>query len=70
MKSEDKSKTANNVITLLTALFGLIGAVFGIFQAQVANNLKNEVTNLQTASQQTNALSSFWESSGNEATVR
>ena len=52
MKSEDKSKTANNVITLLTALFGLIGAAFGIFQAQVANNLKNEVTNLQTASQQ------------------
>lgn len=63
MKSEDKSKTANNVITLLTALFGLIGAVFGIFQAQVANNLKNEVTNLQTASQQTivNVISTLGE---------
>ena len=63
MKSEDKSKTANNVITLLTALFGLIGAAFGIFQAQVANNLKNEVTNLQTASQQTivNVISTLGE---------
>lgn len=63
MKSEDNSKTANNVITLLTALFGLIGAVFGIFQAQVANNLKNEVTNLQTASQQTivNVISTLGE---------
>ena len=63
MKSEGKSKTANNVITLLTALFGLIGAVFGIFQAQVSNNLKNEVTNLQTASQQTivNVISTLGE---------
>ena len=63
MKSEDKSKTANNVITLLTALFGLIGAAFGIFQAQVANNLKNEVTNLQTDSQQTivNVISTLGE---------
>lgn len=63
MKSEDKSKTANNVITLLTALLGLIGAAFGIFQAQVANNLKNEVTNLQTASQQTivNVISTLGE---------
>ena len=63
MKSEDKSKTANNVITLLTALFFFIGAVFGIFQAQVANNLKNEVTNLQTASQQTivNVISTLGE---------
>lgn len=64
MKTEEKAKTIKTIATTLSALFGMIGTFFGIFQAQKAINLKNEVTNLQNASQQTivNVISTLGES--------
>lgn len=53
MKTEEKAKTIQNVATAVGAIFGAIGMFFGMFQANEAINLKNEVTNLQNASQQT-----------------
>ena len=53
MKTEGKAKTIRTIATTLSAIFGAIGMFFGIFQANEAINLKNEVTNLQNASQQT-----------------
>ncbi len=53
MKTEEKAKTIQNVATAVGAIFGAIGMFFGMFQANKAINLKNEVTNLQNSSQQT-----------------
>ena len=53
MKTEEKAKTTQNVATAVGAIFGAIGMFFGMFQANEAINLKNEVTNLQNSSQQT-----------------
>ena len=53
MKTAEKAKTIQNVVTMVGAIFGTIGMFFGMFQAKAAINLKNEVTNLQNASQQT-----------------
>ena len=53
MKTEEKAKTIQNVATAVGAIFGAIGIFFGMFQANEAINLKNEVTNLQNSSQQT-----------------
>ena len=53
MKTEEKAKKVQNIATALAAIFGAIGAFFGIFQAQVSADLKNQVTSLQNASQQT-----------------
>lgn len=53
MKTEEKAKKVQNIATALAAIFGAVGAFFGIFQAQMSANLKNQVTSLQNASQQT-----------------
>ena len=53
MKTAEKAKTIQNVVTMVGAIFGAIGMFFGIFQANEAISLKNEVTNLQNSSQQT-----------------
>lgn len=53
MKTEEKAKKVQNIATALAAIFGAVGAFFGIFQAQVSADLKNQVTSLQNASQQT-----------------
>ena len=53
MKTEEKAKTIQSVAAMVGAIFGPIGTFFGIFQANEAINLKNEVNNLQNASQQT-----------------
>lgn len=53
MKTEEKAKTIQNVATAVGAIFGAIGMFFGMFQANEAINVKNEVTNLQNSSQQT-----------------
>ena len=52
MKTEEKAKTIQNVATTVGAIFGAIGMFFGMFQANEAINLKNEVTNLQNSSQE------------------
>ena len=52
MKTEEKAKKVQNIATALAAIFGAVGAFFGIFQAQVSADLKNQVTSLQNASQQ------------------
>ena len=51
MKTEEKAKKVQNIATALAAIFGAVGAFFGIFQAQMSANLKNQVTSLQNASQ-------------------
>lgn len=53
MKTEEKAKKVQNIATALAAIFGAVGAFLGIFQAQVSADLKNQVTSLQNASQQT-----------------
>lgn len=53
MKTEEKAEKVQNIATALAAIFGAVGAFFGIFQAQVSADLKNQVTSLQNASQQT-----------------
>lgn len=53
MKTEEKAKTIQNVATAVGAIFGAIGMFFGMFQANEAINLRNEVTKLQNSSQQT-----------------
>ena len=53
MKTEEKAKTIQNVATAVGAIFGAIGMFFGMFQANEAIKLRNEVTNLQNSSQQT-----------------
>ena len=53
MKTAEKAKTIQNVVTMVGAIFGTIGMFFGMFQAKEEINLKNEVTNLQNSSQQT-----------------
>ena len=53
MKTAEKAKTIQNVVTMVGAIFGTIGMFFGMFQAKEAINLKNEVTNLQNSPQQT-----------------
>lgn len=53
MKTEEKAKKVQNIATALAAIFGAVGAFFGIFQAQMSANLKNQVTSLQNVSQQT-----------------
>lgn len=53
MKTEEKAKTIQNVATAVGAIFGAIGMFFGMFQANEAINLRNEVSNLQNSSQQT-----------------
>ena len=53
MKTAEKAKTIQNVVTMVGAIFGTIGMFFGMFQAKESINLKNEVTNLQNSSQQT-----------------
>ena len=52
-ETEEKAKKVQNIATALAAIFGAVGAFFGIFQAQMSANLKNQVTSLQNASQQT-----------------
>ena len=47
MKTEEKAKKVQNIATALAAIFGAVGAFFGIFQAQVSADLKNQVTSLQ-----------------------
>ena len=53
MKTAEKAKTIQNVVTMVGAIFCTIGMFFGMFQAKEAINLKNEVPNLQNSSQQT-----------------
>lgn len=53
MKTEEKAKTIQNVAATVGAIFGAIGMFLGMFHANEAINLKNEVTNLQNSSQQT-----------------
>lgn len=36
MKTEEKAKKVQNIATALAAIFGAVGAFFGIFQAQVS----------------------------------
>ena len=40
MKTEEKAKKVQNIATALAAIFGAVGAFFGIFQAQVSADLK------------------------------
>ena len=40
MKTEEKAKKVQNIATALAAIFGAVGAFFGIFQAQVRPILK------------------------------
>lgn len=41
-----------NIISLLTALFGLVGAIFGIFEKARADSLTSQVNIAQNDSQQ------------------
>ena len=53
MKTEERAKKIQIIATTLSLIFGAVSGFFGMFQAKEAINLKNEVTNLQNASQQT-----------------
>lgn len=53
MKTEEKNEKIKHTLEILSAVIGIVGGIFGIFQAQQAATLKNEVNALQTASQQT-----------------
>ena len=53
MKTEEKSEKINRILGIISAVISIVGSIFGIFQAQQAATLKNEVNSLQTSSQQT-----------------
>ena len=53
MKTEERAKKIQIIATTLSLIFGAVSGFLGMFQAKEAINLKNEVTNLQNASQQT-----------------